>query len=104
MEVVLPHLSCHVVPPPQLIGKTLPCASKTKANSAERFCCEELDFGIGVVWLHQACGVHLDPLKIDCFCTDGLTHLDRITSAVLTVLLSEGATNRDSTLPPMSSE
>ena len=42
---------------------------------------------------------HLDPLKIDCICTDGLIHLEHITSVVLTVLLSEGATNQDSTLP-----
>ena len=46
---VLPHLSCHVVPPSQLIGKTVSVRVKDKTtNSAERFCRKELDFGIGV--------------------------------------------------------
>ena len=42
-----------------------------------RFCCQELDFGTGVVWLHQACGMRLDPLEIDGFRSDCLAHLER---------------------------
>ena len=58
--VVLPHLTCYVVPPSQLPGETVSvCFEDTTTNSAGRFCCEELEFAIGVVWLHQACGVHI---------------------------------------------
>ena len=55
------------------------------ANSAERFCCKELDFDIGMVWLHPAYGMLLDPLEINGYGSDCLAHLDRITSAVLTI-------------------
>ena len=67
---VLPHLSRHIVPPSQLIGETVSVCDKDKTtNSLERFRCEELDFGIGVICLHQACWVHLDPLEIDGSCS-----------------------------------
>ena len=80
---VLPHLSRHVVPPSQLIGKAVPkCVEDKATNSAERVRCKELDFCIGVVGLHLSCGVHLDPLEIDGLCSDGLTHLDRVASSV----------------------
>ena len=52
---VLPHFSCHVVPPSQFIGKTVSvCVENKTTNSAECFCHKELDFGIGVIKLHQA--------------------------------------------------
>ena len=73
------------------------------ANSAERFCCKELDFGSGVVWLHRACGVHLDPLEINGYSSDCLAHLDHITSAVLR-LLWESAPEEEDMLPTVNSE
>ena len=54
---VLPHLSCYVVPPAQLVSKNSEGIEEKTTNAEERFCCKELDFGIGIVWLHQACGV-----------------------------------------------
>ena len=50
---VLPHLSHHTVSPSQFFGKTV---------SVKCFCRDELDLGMGVVGLHQACGMHLDTL------------------------------------------
>ena len=80
---VLPHLSCHVVPPAQLVSKKV--SEGIEDNSAERFCCKELDFGTGVVSLHQACGMHLDPLEIDSPCSEVLTHLTGVSRAVHTI-------------------
>ena len=45
---VLPHLSCHVVPPSQFNGKTVSvCVENKTTDSAEVFFHKELDFGIG---------------------------------------------------------
>ena len=63
---VPPHLFRHVIPPSQLIGKAVPeCVEDETTNSADCLCCEELDFDIWVVWLHQISRVHLDPLEIN---------------------------------------
>ena len=49
-KIVLPHLSCHIVPPSQLIGKKISvCIEDKTNNSVKRFCREELDFDIEVV-------------------------------------------------------
>ena len=50
-------------PPARLVSKNSEGIEDKTTNSAERFCCKELDIGIGVVWLHQACGMRLDPLE-----------------------------------------
>ena len=53
---VLPPLSSHVVSPSRLIGKTSAVRVKDEtSDTAERFSCKELDLGIGVVGIHQAC-------------------------------------------------
>ena len=83
---VPPNLFRHVVPPFQLIGKAVfECIEDETTNSAECLCCEELEFDIWVVWLHQLSRVHLGPLEIDGLCTEGLAHLDRVTCAMFTV-------------------
>ena len=52
--IVLPHFSCHVVPPSQYIGKTVSvCVENKTTVSAEYFCRKELDFGIEVIGLHS---------------------------------------------------
>mmetsp|Transcript_63371 Transcript_63371/g.167933 ORF Transcript_63371/g.167933 Transcript_63371/m.167933 type:complete len:206 (-) Transcript_63371:541-1158(-) len=83
---VLPHLPCHVVSPTQFVCETIPkCVEHEAAHSTKRLCCEELNLGIRIVWLDQACRMHLNPLEINGLCTDGFTHLDCVTCAMFTV-------------------
>ena len=40
---------------------------------------------LGVIWLHQSSGVHLDPFQVDAAGTNGLAHLDAIAGGVVPV-------------------
>mmetsp|Transcript_47384 Transcript_47384/g.106581 ORF Transcript_47384/g.106581 Transcript_47384/m.106581 type:complete len:319 (-) Transcript_47384:177-1133(-) len=85
-RLALPHFTCHVVTAAELIGETLAVGIEHKAtDSTQSLCRKELDFGIRIIRLYQASWVHLDPLQVDALGTNGLTHLDAITSAVLAV-------------------
>ena len=83
---ILSHLSRHIFPPSQFIGETISEGVVDKTtDTAEHLCCEELDLGIWVVWLLQACEMHLNLLEVDDFCSDDLPYFDRITGAVFSV-------------------
>jgi len=85
-RLVFPHLSSNVITPAKFIGEALAFLVEDKtSDTAKRFSCQEFDFGIRIVWLHKSCGMHLHPLKIHRFGTDSLSHLDAVTSAVLSV-------------------
>merc|ERR1712139_568808 len=85
-RLVLPHLTCHVVATAQLVREALAKGVKDDtANTTKGLSCQELDLGIGIIRLHQASWVHLNPLKIDAVCTNCISHLDGISGAVLAV-------------------
>ena len=85
-RLVLPHLSSDIVTSAQLVAEAVAIGIQDDAtNTSEGLRGQELHLGIGIVRLHQTGGVHLDPLEVNGGCTDGLSHLDGITSAVLAV-------------------
>mmetsp|Transcript_91627 Transcript_91627/g.237451 ORF Transcript_91627/g.237451 Transcript_91627/m.237451 type:complete len:221 (+) Transcript_91627:204-866(+) len=85
-RLVLPHLSRHVVTAAKLIGKAFAVRVQDQAtNATERLGSEELDLGIRIIWLHEAGGMHLDPLEVNAFAADCLSHLDAIAGAMLPV-------------------
>merc|ERR1711865_172958 len=85
-RLILPHLTSDVITAAQLIGKSLAILVKDKtAHTAECLCSKELHLGIWVVRFHKASWVHLHPLQVNGFGTNGLTHLNGISSAMLTV-------------------
>merc|ERR1719272_855192 len=84
--LVLPHLASDIITTSKLICKALAILIEDKtSNTTQSLCSQELDLSIGIIGLHEACGVHLHPLKVNGYCADGLAHLDCITGAVLTV-------------------
>merc|ERR1719272_1779599 len=84
--LVLPHLASDIITTSKLICEALAILVEDKtSNTTQSLCSQELDLGIGIIGLHEACGVHLDPLKVNGYCADGLAHLDCITGAVLSV-------------------
>mmetsp|Transcript_13802 Transcript_13802/g.36924 ORF Transcript_13802/g.36924 Transcript_13802/m.36924 type:complete len:514 (-) Transcript_13802:112-1653(-) len=83
---VLPHLARDIVAAAELVRDALAVGVQHQAaNAAERLSSQELDLRIRVVGLHQARGVHLDPLQVDGLAADGLAHLDAVARAVLAV-------------------
>jgi len=85
-RLVLPHLTSHVVPPPQLVGKAFAFGVEhDAAHAPERLCSEELNLRIGVVGLYKAGGMHLHPLQIDGLGANGVAHLDAVSSAMLPI-------------------
>mmetsp|Transcript_95796 Transcript_95796/g.175480 ORF Transcript_95796/g.175480 Transcript_95796/m.175480 type:complete len:207 (-) Transcript_95796:424-1044(-) len=84
--LVLPHLSSDIIAPTQLIGKTFSLLVENDASdTTECLCCQEFDLCIGVIGLHKTSGVHLNPFQINGLATNGLSHLDAISSAVFAV-------------------
>ena len=80
---ILPHLSCHTVPFSRFIGNTVSvCIEDKTTNSMKRFSREELDFGIGVVWLHRACEVHQTLRGLDALDRLGLSGLNDFLSGL----------------------
>mmetsp|Transcript_14318 Transcript_14318/g.44831 ORF Transcript_14318/g.44831 Transcript_14318/m.44831 type:complete len:363 (-) Transcript_14318:328-1416(-) len=70
----LPHLTCDVVVPAKLVHKAVAVAIEQQTpHTAEHLRGQELDLGLGIVWLHEACGVHLHTVKVDGPGTCGLT-------------------------------
>merc|ERR1719191_1510818 len=83
---VLPHLTCHVVTAAKLVCEALAIGIKDNAaNTTKGLCSQELDLGIWIIRLDQTSWVYLHPLKINTIGATSLTHLDGISSAVLTV-------------------
>merc|ERR1740117_2184680 len=84
--LVLPHLASDIITTSKLICKALAILVEDKtSDTPQSLCSQELDLSIRIIGLHEASGVHLDPLKVNGYCADGLAHLDCITGAVLTV-------------------
>merc|ERR1712048_560428 len=64
--LVLPHLARDIVAPPKFIGESLSIGIEYQtAYTTESFCCQELNFGIWIVWFHEPRRVHLHPLEIN---------------------------------------
>merc|ERR1711865_20326 len=85
-RLILPHLTSDVVTATQLVGESLAILVKDKAaHTAECLCSKKLHLGIWIVWFHKAGRVYLHPLQVNGFGTNGLPHLDGISSAMLTV-------------------
>ena len=85
-RLVLPHLSSDIVTTAQLVAEAVAvCIQDDATNTSKGLCSQELHLGIRIIRLHQTGWVHLDPLEVNGGCTDCLSHLDGITSAVLTV-------------------
>mmetsp|Transcript_70927 Transcript_70927/g.188595 ORF Transcript_70927/g.188595 Transcript_70927/m.188595 type:complete len:403 (+) Transcript_70927:249-1457(+) len=85
-RLALPHLARDVVAAAELVGEALAVGVEHEAaHSAQGLGGQELDLGIGVVGLHEAGGVHLNPLEVDALAANGLTHLDAVAGAVLAV-------------------
>mmetsp|Transcript_32507 Transcript_32507/g.78100 ORF Transcript_32507/g.78100 Transcript_32507/m.78100 type:complete len:269 (+) Transcript_32507:2135-2941(+) len=83
---VLPHLSGHIVPAPELIRKAISLGINQETTDASQ-CLgrQKLDFSIFITNLHQSRRVDLDPLEIQRRRSDILSHLDSIAGAMLTV-------------------
>merc|ERR1740133_863537 len=84
--LVLPHHACDVIATAELVAEALPIhVEQHAANSSEGLGSQELHLGIWLVWMHQTCWVHLDPLKVDGIRTNGHGHLQSIAGAMVTV-------------------
>mmetsp|Transcript_23586 Transcript_23586/g.48482 ORF Transcript_23586/g.48482 Transcript_23586/m.48482 type:complete len:215 (-) Transcript_23586:358-1002(-) len=85
-RLVLPHLSSDIVASAQLVAEAVAvCIQDDATNTSKGLRGQELHLGIGIVRFHETGWVHLDPLEVNGGCTNGLSHLDGITSAVLAV-------------------
>merc|ERR1719277_1613424 len=84
--LVLPHLAGHIVSAAQLVREALAiCIQNQATNASKRLSCQELDLRIRIIWFHQASRMDLDPLEVNRFPTDCLTHLDSIACAMLAI-------------------
>mmetsp|Transcript_2518 Transcript_2518/g.3105 ORF Transcript_2518/g.3105 Transcript_2518/m.3105 type:complete len:347 (+) Transcript_2518:291-1331(+) len=82
----LPHFSGHVVPSPQLVAEPVAVpVDHQAAHTTQGLSSQELDLGLGIVWLHQAGWVNLHPFQVNASCTNGLAHLDAITRGVVPI-------------------
>mmetsp|Transcript_31394 Transcript_31394/g.71686 ORF Transcript_31394/g.71686 Transcript_31394/m.71686 type:complete len:254 (-) Transcript_31394:548-1309(-) len=83
---VLPHLACNVVAAAKFIGKPVAIGIKQDSSDAPQcLCSQELDLGIWICGMDEACRMHLDPFQVDCVGTDSHGHLQSVASAMLTV-------------------
>eukprot|EP00438_Fugacium_kawagutii_P030997 Skav203573 [mRNA] locus=scaffold3576:299476:300856:- [translate_table: standard] len=82
----LPHLTSHIVSAAELIAEALTIGIDHQAtHSTESLSSQELDLGLGIIGLDQTCRMDLYPLQVNATGTNGLTHLDAITSGVVTI-------------------
>mmetsp|Transcript_108864 Transcript_108864/g.152211 ORF Transcript_108864/g.152211 Transcript_108864/m.152211 type:complete len:254 (-) Transcript_108864:19-780(-) len=85
-RIGLPHLTSDIVTAAQLIAETLTVGVDHQAtNATQSLCSQELNLGLWIIWLNQACGVDLHPFQVNATSTNGLTHLDSITSGMVAV-------------------
>merc|ERR1719453_235748 len=83
---ILPHLTSNVVTTPKLIGKSPSVLVEDKATyTTECLCGKELHFGIWIVGFHKPSWMHLYPLQVNGLGTNGLSHLNGITSAMFAI-------------------
>mmetsp|Transcript_51518 Transcript_51518/g.84392 ORF Transcript_51518/g.84392 Transcript_51518/m.84392 type:complete len:376 (-) Transcript_51518:12-1139(-) len=82
----LPHFPGDIVSSAQLVTEALAFRVDHQAtHAAQGLGRQELDLGLGVIGLHQACGVNLHPFQVDAARTNGFAHLDTISGGVVTV-------------------
>mmetsp|Transcript_35759 Transcript_35759/g.77247 ORF Transcript_35759/g.77247 Transcript_35759/m.77247 type:complete len:277 (+) Transcript_35759:266-1096(+) len=83
---VFPHLPSDIVTASQLIAEAVARGVQhNAAHTAQRLSRQELHLGIWVIGLHQTSRMHLDPFKVDGGSSNGLSHLDSIACAMLSV-------------------
>eukprot|EP00413_Alexandrium_margalefii_P016186 CAMPEP_0204531988 /NCGR_PEP_ID=MMETSP0661-20131031/11472_1 /ASSEMBLY_ACC=CAM_ASM_000606 /TAXON_ID=109239 /ORGANISM="Alexandrium margalefi, Strain AMGDE01CS-322" /LENGTH=587 /DNA_ID=CAMNT_0051538187 /DNA_START=230 /DNA_END=1990 /DNA_ORIENTATION=+ len=84
--LVLPHHAGHVVTAAQLVAEAVPLhVQEHTADAAQGLGGQELHLGVGVLGVHQARGVHLDPLEVHALPADGHGHLEAVARAMVAV-------------------
>mmetsp|Transcript_46195 Transcript_46195/g.98851 ORF Transcript_46195/g.98851 Transcript_46195/m.98851 type:complete len:269 (-) Transcript_46195:226-1032(-) len=85
-SLTLPHPPGDVIAAAQFVGETLAVLVKEhSADATQGLSSQKLDLGIRLIRVHQAGRVDLHPLQIHCVASHAHSHLNAITSAVLTV-------------------
>merc|ERR1740123_1404060 len=85
-RLALPHLASHIVSTAQFIRKPLAIRIQDQtSDTTQCFSRKKLDLCIRITRLHEACGMHLNPLQINRLAANALSHLDAITCAMLSV-------------------
>ena len=84
--LIFPHHASHIVTAAEFIAEAAAVhVQEHTTHSTQSFCCQNFDLFIWLIGMHQSGGMDLDPFKIHELTAHSVSHLEAITSAMLTI-------------------